>query len=425
MSDKKRIRFKSIGPAIIVASVVMGPGSIVVSSRVGCDYGYDLIWLVLVAVVLMIGMTALAAHLGATLEHSPCEELARRAGRGVAVFVGLVLFLVVACFQFSNNVAVVLAVEPYAGEGDTWPLVLLATVNLAVLAVLFGMRRLYDRVEFLMKFLVGIMMLGFLGNLAFASPELTGILAGLWPSLPDNLAVAVFPTKPAAGGKIVDPMLPVQALIGTTFSVAGAFYQAYLVREKGWTRQDLSAGRIDSIVGISVLALLTLTVMVTAAAVFPKNGIQGKDLGHAADIAKQLEPLFGAAATLLFSIGLLAGALSSFLVNVMIGGAVLSDGIGLGGSMDKTGPKVFTAIALMVGMGVAMAVVSTGQTTMNLVIFAQAMTVLGNPILAGVLLWLSRRSGAPRWIQIVSIVGFLLVLVLAARTGVTIYLKLT
>jgi len=424
LSQERSSRLRSLGPAIIVASVVMGPGSILVSSRVGCDFSYGLIWLVLLAAVLMIGMTALSAHLGAVLDHTPCEELARRAGRPVAVMVGLVLFLVIACFQFSNNVAVVLAVEPYAGEGDTWPLVLLVTVNLMVLGVLFGLRQLYRRVEFLMKMLVGIMMLGFLGNLAFASPALSQILAGLWPSLPESLTGAILPTESEAKDQVVDPLLPVQALIGTTFSVAGAFYQAYLVREKGWTRGDLRAGRLDSIVGISVLGLLTLTVMVTAAAVL-HGRIEGKDLGHAADVARQLEPLFGTAATLLFSIGLLAGAFSSFLINVMIGGAVLSDGVGLGGSMDRPGPKVFTAIALLIGMVVAMAVVTTGEKPVQLVVFAQALTVLGNPILAGVLLWLSRRAGVPRWIQVVAVLGFLLVLVLALRTGVSLYLRLT
>ncbi len=422
MSEPRRSRLRSIGPAIIVASVVMGPGSIVVSSRVGCDFAYELVWLVVLAVVLMIGMTALAAHLGATMEHTPCEELARRAGRPLAVVVGLVLFLVVACFQFSNNVAVVLAVEPYAGKGDVWPLVLLGAINLLVLAVLFGFRRLYRPIEIMMKVLVGVMMLGFLGNLVFASPELSKILAGLWPSLPDRLHGALLPRQ--IGGEIVDPILPVQALIGTTFSVSGAFYQAYLVREKGWTRADLGRGLFDSVVGISVLAFLTLTVMVTAATVL-HGRVDGRDLGHAADVARQLEPLFGSTATLLFSLGLLAGAFSSFLVNVMIGGAVLSDGVGLGGSMDRPGPKVFTAIALVSGMGVAMAVVGGGWKPADLIIFAQAMVVLGNPILAGVLLWLARRAAVPRWIQVIAACGFVLVLVLALRTGARIYLQLT
>ena len=64
-------------------------------------------------------------------------------------------------------------------------------------------------------------------------------------------------------------------------------------------------------------------------------------------------------------------------------------------------------------MGVALASLETPPVT--LIVFAQAMTVLGNPILAGVLLWLSTRVQTPRWIQVLAGVGFLVVLVLALR----------
>ena len=75
----------SLGPAIIVASVVLGPGSIVASSKVGCAYGYDMVWLLAVAGLLMVSMTALSARLGVTLQGTLCDELASRAGRPVAV----------------------------------------------------------------------------------------------------------------------------------------------------------------------------------------------------------------------------------------------------------------------------------------------------------------------------------------------------
>ena len=110
----------AIGPAIIVASIVLGPGSIVTSSQVGADFGYDLTWVVVIAAALMLGMVALAARLGVSFDGSICDEIAARAGRPVAVLVGVVLFLVVACFQFSNNVAIVAALELF-GPASRWP----------------------------------------------------------------------------------------------------------------------------------------------------------------------------------------------------------------------------------------------------------------------------------------------------------------
>ena len=270
-------RLRSLGPAIIVASVVLGPGSILASSRVGTDFGYDLVWVVLLAAALMLGMTALCARLGVTLEGTLLDEIARGAGRPLAALVGVVLFLVVACFQFSNNVAVVAALEALVGDahGGDAPIVGLVLLNLGVAGALLGLRRLYRPVEVLLKILMALMIVGFVGNVFAAQPAVRSILAGLVPKLPEELSGSLLPR--GRGAELADPLLPVVALVGTTLSVAGAFYQAYLVREKGWTRADLRRGLVDSVVGISVLGLLTLLVMVTAAAVL-HGEVRGSDL---------------------------------------------------------------------------------------------------------------------------------------------------
>ncbi|NBP89450.1 MAG: divalent metal cation transporter, partial [Planctomycetia bacterium] len=51
---------RSIGPAIIVAAVVCGPGSMLMSSKTGAIYGYRMIWLVVTAAALMWSMVALS-----------------------------------------------------------------------------------------------------------------------------------------------------------------------------------------------------------------------------------------------------------------------------------------------------------------------------------------------------------------------------
>lgn len=61
------------GPAIIIATVVLGPGTIMVSSRVGCEYGYSMSWVLLLAGILMFT----AATLSARLESNWTELFAR------------------------------------------------------------------------------------------------------------------------------------------------------------------------------------------------------------------------------------------------------------------------------------------------------------------------------------------------------------
>ncbi len=429
-----------IGPAIIVAAVVLGPGSILTSSKVGCQYGFSMMWVLASAVVLMIGATALSARLGVSLERTLCGELSRNLGRPVAVFIGIVLFLVVASFQSSNNIAVVTVLEPFLAtwEGSLAPQTInwlkvgiLISANLLVMVTLYGMRHLYQALERLMTWLMLLMILGFGVNLLFARPSVLAMLQGLIPSLPETDKGFLPYVVEADGKRIVqDAYWAVQGMIATTFSIAGAFYQAYLVREKGWTRDHLAKGLQDSIVGIAALGFTTMMIMVTAGAVL--HGTVAPDsLKSATDVAKQLEPLFGQYAALLFVLGIFAGAFSSFLVNASIGGVLLSDGLGWGASLDQQWPKFFTVAALLFGMVVAILTTVTKFDTVALIIFAQALTVLGGPILAISLLYLALSKNlreqvqAPGWMLGLMGLGLIVVTGLALRTAVNLYLKLT
>ena len=343
--------WRSLGPAIITASVVLGPGSILSASRIGYQHGYTMAWMLLLAVVMMIGMTALSARLGVVLEGTLCSELARRAGRWAAVITGVSLFLIAACFQFGNNLGVIAAIEPFvtteaAADATVkenalstvkWvSTVVIVLLNWLIIVALFGFQRLYQPVERLMKVLVLLMIVGFAGNLVMARPDLVTALMGLVPQLPEGASETLLPK--AVDGKIVDHLMPVIAMFVTTFSIGGAFYQSYLVRKKGWTRDNLWEGFVDSTVGICILGLVTLMIMVTAAAVLHDNP-DVSEPKSAADVARQLEPLFGPAAKVLFCMGIFAGAFSSFLVNAMIGGTILSDALGLGETSINPGPN--------------------------------------------------------------------------------------
>jgi len=407
------------GPAIIVAAVVLGPGSILTSSKVGCEFGYSLIWVIIAAGLLMIGATALSARLGATLERTPCQELASSLGRPVSIFIGAVLFFVVAAFQSSNNIAVIAALDPLmpqespdlsAGQLNAIKAGLLILLNLVVVAALYGLSKLYQRLEQLMISLMLLMIIGFGINLLFARPAPLEVAKGLIPSIPGG------------DGASSESLLAVLGLIGTTFSIAGAFYQAYLVKEKGWTKNELSIGLMDTITGITALGLTTMMIMSTSAAVL-HGKIDPSQLQSVTDVAKQLQPLFGEWAAYLFVAGIFAGAFSSFFVNATIGGVLLSDGLGLGASLDQKWPKLFTVLALFAGMAVALAMVLADWNRVALIIVAQAMTVLGGPVLAASLLYLalSKRYRdqvkAPAWMVTLMILGFIFVSIVAVQTA--------
>ena len=137
---------KSIGPAIIVAAVVLGPGSILTSSKVGATFGIAALPVVLGATILMIAMVALAARLGVVYEGSLCEELTRRLGKSVTVCIGLILFVLVALLQSSNNIALIGGLEPLT-DGQSLSLwaraSILLGVNGFIIACLYRLRNVY------------------------------------------------------------------------------------------------------------------------------------------------------------------------------------------------------------------------------------------------------------------------------------------
>jgi len=434
---------RALGPAIIVACVVLGPGSILTSSKVGCRFGYELIWVLAGAGLLMIGAVATSARIGVSLKGTPCTELANRLGRPVAALAGIAVFLIASCFQFSNNLGVLAAIEPLldsggdsAGDsGKGLQNMLLIGLNLALIACLLGFKKLYQPIEKIMMFLVGLMLLGFAANLVMARPSLLSFLAGMIPSLPQDISGGFFPvveelesenSSDAITRVLVDPWVAVQGLVVTTFSIAGAFYQAYLVKEKGWTIANLRQGLIDSVAGISVLVGITLMILVTSASVLFGN-VAPSELKSVADVAQQLEPLFGSTAKVLFCVGIFAGAISSFLVNSIIGGTLLADGLGLDARMDSKWTRLFTVAVLLIGIVIALTTDSEGRVP--LIIFAQACTVLGGPILAFSLLYLAWQPSTtgvaktPTWMLGITSVGAVVVFALASRTAVALYHK--
>lgn len=409
--------WRSLGPALITACVVFGPGSLVISSNVGANYGYELLWIFVVTGVLMGTYLTMAARIGVVGGATPCTLVAQRLGRVFAAVVGINLCLVCTTFQFSNNLAVAAGTGALAPKID--PNWVLLGLNGLIIVFLFSAKRIYHVLERVMKVMVGVILLCFVVNLILAGPSLSGIFKGLIPSLPEGVSLKL--PKDAK-----DPMLLIISLLGTTFSVAAAFYQGNLVREKGWTVRDYTRGIGDSIAGVCVITGVSAVIMITAATVIP--GKTATDIG---ELAKTLQPLLGTTAHIIFCVGLLAVAMNPFLINAMIGGGMLADGIGKPAKLSDPWPRRFTVGVLLVGMIIAMLALSTGQKPIKLMIFGAALTVVGNPLMAGVLLWLAnrkdvmgdRRNGLV--LNILGGAGLGVVLLMAVRVVILLVLQLS
>ncbi|MEO9559798.1 MAG: divalent metal cation transporter, partial [Nonlabens ulvanivorans] len=56
--------FKNIGPGTLVAAAFIGPGTVTVCTLAGANYGYSLLWAMLLSVFATIVLQEMAARLG-------------------------------------------------------------------------------------------------------------------------------------------------------------------------------------------------------------------------------------------------------------------------------------------------------------------------------------------------------------------------
>jgi manganese transport protein len=411
--------YQRIGPGLITACVVIGPGSILSSSKVGAQNGYALCWVVALAVVFMMVYMTMGARLGVIAEKSTGTLITERAGRWLAVLIGVGVFFISAAFQFGNNLGVHSAFQEFEGQLKKTPLVggiphvvdyVVVLFNALAITFVFGFRNLYRALERLMMVFVAIMLLSFAVNLFFAKPNVGELAQGFIPPV-----ASLF-----GGGEEGDALLDISllALVGTTFVITAAYFQTYLVQQKGWGQKELRDGLVDARIGSVIMALITIMLMSTAAAV-----LRGQDLKHVRDVAAGLRPAFGTWGHTLFCLGLFSAAYSSFLVNSMIGGFIISDGLGLGSKPTDFWPKVMTSVVLLTGMTMALLVLRANFDPVPAIVAAQAVTVIAAPLVAGALLWLSNRkdimgsAGNGKITNVLGVIGFLLLLAMAWYTA--------
>ena len=381
----------AIGPGFIIASVVLGPGSITVSSKIGATHGYSLLWVIIFAGLAMGMYVYMASRFGVMHEKTILQTIADTYGRWFAALIGISSFVMATSFQFGNNLGVATSLHSLTGISENvWPLVF---TGAAVILVFFA-KGLYKILEKLMMVLVMTMILAFLLNLIFTKPNLVETAKGFLPSVPQ-------------GG-----MNELAALVATTFCLHVAIYQAYLSKDKGWKLNDMKRGFRDTVASILMLGGITGMIIMTSAAALNPKGIM---IASAADMAIQLEALFGSYAKIIFSIGLWAAAFSSLTVNAVVGGGLLSDGLGLGRSMEEKWPRAFAILAMLIGM--AIAVFFKGNIVHALVV-AQASTLFAVPAVAiGLFLIANNKKVMGDWANswkqnIIAVFGLILILMM-------------
>lgn len=348
-------RLKAIGPALLLAAVVVGPGSIALNTIAGSLYGYSLLWIPVVATAFMILYTWMAARIGLVTGKTLFDVTREKYGSTVAKLGGVFGFLTILSFQAGNNAGIGFATNAlFGGDVRLW-----AGVFTALAIGFVWLPDLYDKIEWLVRLVVAVMLVAFVGTLVLVGFDVGSAATGLVPGFPD-----------------VDSIFLSLGIAATTFSIAAAAYQSHLMKEKEWGPERLDEGAFDTVLGIAVLGLIATVIMLTSASV-----IHGRTepVFSATGMAQQIEPLAGPAAFYLFTVGFFFASLSSLVVNALIGATLLVDGFDRDPSMDGRPVKIWSTVALLFGLAI---VLVFREDPIELLRVAQALAIVAFPLLA-------------------------------------------
>ncbi|MEX0600077.1 MAG: Nramp family divalent metal transporter [Rhodothermales bacterium] len=385
--SRLRTWLQRVGPALVLATVVIGPGTLTLNTIAGTTYGYALLWVPLVATVFMIVYTWLSARISLATGETLFELARARYGRSVAVVGGIFAYLAVLAFQAGNNAAVGFAAEALFGlTPRSWAVLFFVPA----LGLIF-LPNLYGKIELLVKVVVGLMLLSFVGTLVMVGIQPDAAVRGIVPSFPDT--EAIFLTL---------------GMAATTFSIVAAVYQGYLMKEKKWGPDELAGEGVDTLIGIGILGGISTVILLTSAGAIYAAG--GDPIFSAQGMAAQLEPLVGSSAFYLFTIGFFFASFSSLVVNPLIGATLLADGLDRDASMDGKPVKLWTSIAMAAGL---LVVLVFEAPPVELIRFAQGLAVVAFPLLGFLVLTIARdrdvmgEYASRTWIHVVAVIGYI------------------
>lgn len=384
-----------MGPAFIVGAWQFGPGNLLSAVQAGNSYGYSLIWVIAVSTVLMLAFTDMSVRIALRASKSMIGTIKEVLGKPVGTIAGLGVFGITLMFSVGNAVGSGLGLTLlFGGSPAMWTLV----CTLVVAGVVFA-RHYYAVFERAILGIVALMAGGFIASAALTGPDWSAAAAGLVPTLPPGVGLLLI------------------ALVGTNFSINAAFYAGYATRERGLSRDQYGVITLgDTIPGIVAPGIMTILVMIVAAAAAGQTGAKAATL---AQLASVMEPLAGQIGVKVFALGFFGAAFSSMIANATAGGTLLADGLGWGNLLDS--PRVKALILVVLAFGLTVTLLAGGTSPVQLVILAQALTVVFAPVLGILLLILANNEGLMGdmrnrpWQNVAGILGLLAILATCYR----------
>lgn len=276
-----------IGPGLITANVDNDATGITGYSLAGAQYGYGLLWAVVLVTISLAVVQEMVARMGVVTGKGLADLIRERFGVRVT-FWSMMLLLV------ANAATTVAEFAGIAGAMDIFGVSPFVAVPLAAILVwLLVVRGKYKYVERILLALC-VIYLSYVGSGLLVHPD--------WGQV---LYQTVIPPLQLNQGYL----LTLVAVIGTTIAPWMQFYQQSSVADKQIHLKHLHYEQLDTFVGAFLTDFVAFFIVVCTGATLFVHHIQ---INEAKDAALALEPLVGGngqIAAILFGVGLLNASL--------------------------------------------------------------------------------------------------------------------
>jgi manganese transport protein len=295
-----------LGPAFVAAIAYVDPGNFAANFSAGAEYGYMLVWVLVVANVMAALVQYLSAKIGVVTGKSMPEIVAERLPRTARVMYWAQAEVVAIACDIAEIIGGAVALQLLFNVPLVIGGLLTAIVSFVLLAV-YQQRQ----TKYFERMIMGMLLvipLGFIAGLIMQPPEPLPLFAGLIPRFNG-----------------VDSVLLATAMLGATIMPHVVYLHSALTRDKHGKISGskitayLKATRIDVIVAMLFAGTINLSMVVLAA-----SALQGQQeattlSGVYSSLQVSLSPLVAT----LFAVGLLVAGFASTSVGSQAGAVIM------------------------------------------------------------------------------------------------------
>ena len=363
----------NIGPGPLIAAAFIGPGTVTLCSIAGLDFGFSLLWTLVLSVIATIVLQEMAARLGIVSQKSLSEVIKNEIKNPLTknIIITLILLAIVignAAYEAGNISGGVLGLESVFGEKS----LNILGHNINFYGILLGLIAFivlfignYKVLEKSLIFLVIIMSVSFIITAVITKPDFLKLIEGLFiPKFPKGSILIII------------------GLIGTTVVPYNLFLHASLVKEKWNKVSDLKFARNDTIIAIVIGGIVSMCIVISSAS------LEIESINNAADLAKGIEPLYGFISKYILAVGLFSAGITS-AITAPLAAAYVTTGC-LGWPMKMKSVKFRTVWMFILIIGVISS--SLGFKSIEIIKFAQVANGILLPVVAGLLIWIVNKK---------------------------------